>query len=82
MNGLERLTTNSRSLNTSKVAPESLCCWKRFSFPGSSLLGYRNLRGRQSLRWNVSGWCYHVCSSSKLYMIPYTVLQMLRHNFL
>ena len=45
------------SLNASKIAPESLCCWKRGFFPGSSLLGDRNLR---SLQRNVSGRRYRV----------------------
>ena len=50
------------SLNASKIAPESLCRWKRCFFPGSSFLGLddRNLQGRQSLQRNVSGQRYRV----------------------
>ena len=35
------------SLNASKIAPESLCRWKRFFFLGSSFLGDQNLMRRQ-----------------------------------
>ena len=35
------------SLNASKIAPESLCRWKRCFFLESSFLGDRNLQGRQ-----------------------------------
>ena len=55
------------SLNASKIAPESLCYWKRCFFLRSSFLGDRNLR---SLQWNVSGH-----SSSTLYMMSYITFQ-------
>jgi len=47
-------------LNASKIAPESLCRWKRCFFPGSSFLGDRNLQGRGSLQRCVSGRRYRV----------------------
>ena len=74
MNGLERLTTNSRSSGVSLLLKEVFLSRIFFSWQLEPLR-------KTIFVMNVSGWCYHVCSSSKLYMIPYTVLQTLRGNF-
>ena len=68
------------SLNASKIAPESLCRWKRCFFLGSSFLGDWNLQGRR-LRTALSCatvvshfiWC-HILLSYKRYITIFAIV--------
>jgi len=68
------------SLNASKIAPKSLCRWKRCFFPGLSFLGNQKPPGKTDLCNEMSQDGVIVChSSSTLYMMSY--ITILRHNF-